>query len=58
MSQYICSHCSKCYKSESWFNKHIKTHETKTEAPINSGRQQSEVPVNFRIVLKELVICN
>ena len=40
MSQYICSHCSKCYKSESWFNKHMKTHETKTEAPIQQVAKQ------------------
>ena len=42
MSQYICSHCSKCYKSETWFNKHMKTHETKTEAPIKQVITQAD----------------
>jgi len=42
MSQYICSHCSKCYKSETWFNKHMKTHKTKTEAPIKQVITQAD----------------
>ena len=39
MSQYKCSHCSKCYKSETWFNKHMKT---KTEAPIKQVITQAD----------------
>ena len=42
MSQYICSHCCKCYKSETWFNKHMKTHKTKTEAPIKQVITQAD----------------
>ena len=44
MSEFVCAICGKTYKTESWYDKHMLTHETAVEEQQQEPVEEQQVP--------------